>query len=106
MSVPPSGKSLDHAAGTRPTARWVGTTWLPSAIVEGVDPNGHTFFSELGNDSGGFDPLSAEALASADTATLKQGLQLFCDAYDRWVKLQRKRLDDTSDVSSELRVRG
>jgi hypothetical protein len=97
-------ESLDHAAGTRPTARWVGTTWLPSAIVEGVDPNGHTFFSELGKDSGGFDPLSAEALASADAATLKQGLQLFCDAYDGWIKVQRKRLDDTSDVRSELRA--
>jgi hypothetical protein len=96
-------ESLDHIAGTRPTARWVGTTWLPSAIVEGIDPNGHAYFSELGNEFGGIDPLSAEALACADTSELEQGLQLFCDAYDRWVNFQRKRLDDSSDVSSELK---
>lgn len=96
-------ESPDYAAGTRPTARWVGTTWLPSAIVEGVDPNGHAFFSELGNESGAFDPLSAEALAYADTAALQQGLQTFCDAYERWVRVQRKRLDDASDVSPELK---
>lgn len=96
-------ESPDYAAGTRPTARWVGTTWLPSAIVEGVDPNGHAFFSELGNESGELDPLSAEALAYADTAALQQGLQTFCDAYDRWVRLQRKRLDDASDVSPQLK---
>ncbi|MDF5938726.1 hypothetical protein P4234_13380 [Pseudomonas aeruginosa] len=60
------------------------------------------FFSELGNESGALDPLSAEALALADTASLQQALQLFCDAYDRWVQLQLKRLDDMADVSREL----
>lgn len=92
-----------QVAGAPSTASWVGTTWLPSAIVEGVDPNGHAFFSELGNKIGAFDPLSAEALALADTASLHQGLQLFCDAYDRWVQLQLKRLDDSTDVSGELK---
>lgn len=96
-------ESFDHVAGNRPTARWVGTTWLPTAIVESVDPNGHAFFSELGNESGVFDPLSAEALAYADAETLVEGLRHFCDAYYRWVKVQSKRLDDTSDVSSELK---
>lgn len=96
-------EASDQAAGTRPTALWVGTTWLPSAIVEGVDPNGHAFFSELGKESGAFDPLSAEALAYADTATLQQGLLIFCDAYARWLQVQRKRLDDPSDVSPELK---
>ncbi|HED8778062.1 TPA: DNA/RNA helicase, partial [Pseudomonas aeruginosa] len=96
-------ESSEQVAGALSTARWVGTTWLPSAIVEGVDPNGHVFFSELGNESGALDPLSAEALALADTASLQQALQLFCDAYDRWVQLQLKRLDDMADVSRELK---
>lgn len=96
-------EASEQAAGVRPTARWVGTTWLPSAIVEGVDPNGHPFFSELGQAGQAFDPLSAEALASADTTTLQKGLRLFCEAYDRWVQVQRRRLDDATDVSAELK---
>jgi len=96
-------EASDHVAGERPSARWVGTTWLPSAIVEGVDPNGHAFFSELGKESQTFDPLSAEALASAETTSLQEGLHLFCDAYDRWVQAQRKRLVDATDVSPELK---
>lgn len=93
----------DYALGERPNARWVGTTWLPSAIVEGVDPNGHAFFSELGMDDGAFDPLSAEALAYADPTMLEQGLRQFCGAYERWMKVQRKRIEDESDVSHGLR---
>ncbi|WP_262269606.1 helicase-related protein [Microvirga yunnanensis] len=96
-------EAMDLSVGARPSARWVGTTWLPSAIVEGVDPNGHAFFSELGKESDAFDPLSAEALAYADMATLEMGLQFFCDAYDRWVRMQRKRTDDATDVSPELK---
>lgn len=96
-------ESSEPLAGVLSTARWVGTTWLPSAIVEGVDPNGHSFFSELGNESVALDPLSAEALALADAASLQQALHCFCDAYDRWVQLQLRRLDDRVDVSLELK---
>ena len=96
-------ESNDYAAGVRPSARWVGTTWLPSAVVESVDPNGHAFFSEFGKERGAFDPLSAEALASADAMILQQGLHLFCDAYDRWMQVQCKRLDDVTDVSPGLK---
>ena len=93
----------DQAVGAQPTARWVGTTWLPSVIVEGVDPNGHPFFSELGGPRQSFDPLSTEALANADTTTLYKGLQVFCEAYCRWIQVQRARLVDTEDVSCELK---
>lgn len=96
-------ESADYVVGVRPSARWVGTTWLPSAIVESVDPNGHVFFSELGKKRGAFDPLTAESLAYADTTTLQQGLQLFCGTYERWIRVQRKRLDNVMDVSSELK---
>ena len=96
-------EATDQAVGLRPTARWAGTTWLPSAIIEGVDPNGHPLFSRLGEEGQDFDPLSAEALASTDTTTLVKGLRLFCGAYDRWVQVQRQRLDDTTDVSPELK---
>jgi hypothetical protein len=97
-------EAADHNAGAHATARWVGTTWLPSAIVEGVDPNGHQSFSSLGKASGEFDPLSAEALAHADAATLNKGLHRFCDAYASWLQLQRKRVENPSDVALELKT--
>ncbi|UNC13977.1 DNA/RNA helicase [Acidiphilium multivorum] len=90
-------------AGSQPHARWVATTWLPSAIVEGVDPNGHSYFAELGKERGTFDPLLAEALGSADPTTLQNGLVTFCDAYEQWIKTQRKRLEDAGDVPPELK---
>ncbi|MGF7468942.1 helicase-related protein [Alcaligenes phenolicus] len=90
-------------AGSHPHALWVATTWLPSAIVEGVDPNGHPYFAELGNERGTFDPLLAEALASADPTTLRSGLVTFCDAYARWIETQRKRLEDAGDVAPALK---
>ena len=94
---------LAPVGGERPTAQWVGTTWIPSAIVEGIDPNGHRFFSELGRTDQDIDPLSAEALALADSTALQLGLRKFCDAYDYWVQQQRERLDDAADVSPSLR---
>lgn len=96
-------EASEQAAGAGSTALWVGTTWLPSTIVEGVDPNGHPLFSELKLPGHNFDPLSAKALASADTTTLQKGLRLFCEAYARWVKLQWLRLGDAADVSPELK---
>jgi hypothetical protein len=93
----------EAAEGVQPHALWVGTTWLPSAIVEGIDPNGHSYFSELGEESGCFDPLLAEALASADLVTLQKGLGSFCSAYERWIEEQRKRLEDDADVGPELK---
>jgi len=96
-------EEAEISAGSQPHARWVATTWLPSAIVEGVDPNGHPYFAELGNEPGTFDPLLAEALASADATTLGNGLVTFCDAYARWIETQRKRLEDAWDVAPALK---
>lgn len=87
----------------RPVAQWVGTTWIPSTIVEGIDPNGHAFFAELCDEKDSFDTLSAKAIAFADTTTLQSGLQRFCNAYDRWIQMQRKRLNNSEDISSELK---
>ena len=96
-------ETSEDSAGPQQQARWIRTTWLPSAIVEGVDPNGHHYFAELGSVRGSFDPLSAEALASADTTMLREGLGLFCDAYERWIHEQLKRLADSTDVGPELK---
>ena len=96
-------ESAEPVVGVPPTAIWVGMTWLPSAIVESVDPNGHAFFSELDAGPGTFNPLSAQALASADVTLLQKGLQRFCDAYARWIRTQRKRIDDVMDVRAELK---
>ncbi|PRX29979.1 helicase-like protein [Meinhardsimonia xiamenensis] len=96
-------EEAETSAGSQPHARWVATTWLPSAIVEGIDPNGHPYFAELGREQGSFDPLLAEALATADQDTLREGLLAFCSAYERWIAEQKKRLDDPSDVAPELK---
>lgn len=89
-------------SGSQPHAQWVATTWLPSVIVEGVDPNGHSYFAEIGKKHGTFDPLSAEELAYADTVTLQQGLEEFCATYERWINMQRRRLEGTTEVAAEL----
>lgn len=69
-----------------PVTEWIATTWIPSSTVPGVNPNGHEVFATLGK--GGFDPLSAMALATADTKTLKAGLKALCDCYEKWLKGQ------------------
>ncbi len=70
-----------------PTTDRVFSTWLPSSIVPGVNPNGNAVFSEIGKY--GFDPLSAMALSTADAATLSSGLNEFCDCYAKWIEQMR-----------------
>ena len=95
----------EHSSGEFPTAEWVCTTWLPSVIVEGVDPNGHSVFANLGAEPG-VDPLSAKWLAATDPDALQRGLRIFCDAYADWIETQRNRLADNSYVQSDLRKVG
>lgn len=92
----------DSMNGEMPCAKWVGTTWIPSAIVEGVDPNGHNVFANLYNGQD-FDTLSAEELAWANIEDLQRGLENFCGAYEHWIGLQRLRLDVPEDVDPKLR---
>ena len=96
-------EEAEVSADSRPYARWVATTWLPSALVESVDPNGHSCFAELGKQQGTLDPFMAEALAFADSAALRAGLEAFCNAYGGWIKKQRSRLEDVRDIAPELR---
>lgn len=83
------------------TAQWIRTTWLPSTIVESVDPNGHPCFARL--DKEAFDPLSAERLALADIDTLQKGLQLLCNAYESWIGLQQKKINSPTDINPKLK---
>lgn len=69
-----------------PITDWIASSWIPSSIIPGVNPNGHEVFSALGKN--GFDPLSAMALAAADTSVLRTGLKAVCDCYERWLKGQ------------------
>lgn len=75
---------------TLPVTEWVATSWIPSSIVPGVNPNGHEVFTSLGK--AGFDPLSAMALATADVPALRAGLKAVCDCYERWLKGQEELL--------------
>jgi len=93
----------EQEAGPTPQTQtaWVRSTWLPSVIVESVDPNGHPVFAKLADEA--FDPLNAEALAFADEKTLIAGLERFCEAYSIWLQKQKGRLEDSADVKPELR---
>ena len=95
----------DRCPGQPPSAEWIGTTWLPSVIVDGVDPNGHRDFAGLGEGQN-LDPLSAQWLADADPDAFHRGLQIFCDAYGGWVESQRKRLENPEDVLPHFRQVG
>lgn len=97
-------ESVSSDDGT-PCANWVGTTWIPSAIVEGVDPEGHKMFAKF-RDGRGFNPLSAKALAWASVSDLQLGLEQFCEVYENWIKLQWLRLDDPNDVDPKFRLIG
>lgn len=95
----------DMLAGSteeEPRAKWVATTWIPSAILDGVDPNGHHVFSELSNNGSNPDPLSAYDLAHADESALQSTLDKFCSAYKKWIDLQKKRLSDSADIPRDL----
>ncbi len=86
----------------RPTAKYVQTTWIPSAIVEGMDPNGHPYFGGIAKANENFNPYSAYDLANADSKTLSDGLLAFCSAYESWLTDQEKRVDQPSDVRPDL----
>jgi hypothetical protein len=73
-----------------PVTEWIATSWIPSATVPGVNPNGHEFFYALGKT--GFDPLSALALATANGPVLQAGLNAVCACYERWLNGQEELL--------------
>jgi len=95
-------QSVDPESGLSREADWVATTWIPSAITHGVDPNGHKVFSELSEAIPGFDVLAAHDLAWAAPNELCEGLHQFCSAYNTWLSRQDARLRDPQDVSSDL----
>lgn len=95
----------DRVPGQPPSAKWIATTWLPSVIVDGVDPNGHKVFEDLGGGQS-VEPLSAKWLSEAAPEALQSGLRIFCDAYADWIEIQRRRLYDTADVQPHLRQVG
>ena len=89
----------------RSSAAWISTTWLPSAIVEGIDHDGHRVFKEC-CEGEGIDPFSAVDIAQAAPDALAEGLHRFCDAYGKWIDQQRRHLDDPAYVEEHLRPIG
>ena len=86
----------------RPTAKYVQTTWLPSAIVEGMDPNGHPYFAKVAKEDANFNPFSTHDLAFANLETLTSGLNSFCGAYEKWLIEQERRATIPSEVREDL----
>lgn len=68
-------------------ATLVRTEWIPETVVPAVTPDGHKVFASL-ND-GAERPLSAAWLASCDPSTLVVALHRLCDAYERWIDVQK-----------------
>lgn len=89
--------AVEYAAGHTCSATWtvdqeaseassVQTTWLPTAIVPAIDPNGHELFQELPPES-----LKAEWLSQAALDALLPSLRGLCTAYRSWIALQREK---------------
>lgn len=91
----------EHSQGIS-TAKHVKTTWIPSAIVEGMDPNGHRYFAEIVKETDEFNPFSTYDLAYADTETLVNSLNLFCRAYEKWLNDERKKLTELKELRPHL----
>lgn len=83
-------------------ATCVETTWIPSIIVRGADPNGHKVFAQVLEECGKFNPYSARELAFADFDTLVFGLTKFCGAYENWLVEQNGRIKNPKEVQPEL----
>lgn len=86
----------------RQTAKYVQTTWMPSSIVEGLDPNGHSYFHEITGKNLSFDPFSAHDLAYADRESFVSGLTQFCKAYQLWLEEQKSRITDLQQEGPHL----
>ena len=65
---------------------WVGSTWIPTAVVPAVSSAGHEVFASL---LSGENPLlSLEWLIAANREQLVQGLKGFVEAYGNWIDLK------------------
>ena len=72
-----------------PSTAWIETSWLPSSILSGINPSGHSVFAGVNAQGSGMDPLSARSLALASESELRGALELLCKCYGDWIGLQR-----------------
>ncbi len=70
---------------------WIGTTWLPTAVVPTVSSAGHDVFKHLL--SGEKPILSLEWLIEANREQLVDGLKEFINAYEDWIDLKAATID-------------
>jgi hypothetical protein len=91
------------SADDREATEIVSATWLPSARLSPVSPDGHDLFGDLA--SGLDSPLSAEWLASAEDDALSTGLNRLCDAYNQWIELQDTAARDLSGRLADTAAR-
>jgi hypothetical protein len=66
---------------------WVGTSWLPAAIVPEVNRSGHQLFSQI--KTADCDPLSAQWLSTAATKDLRDALFRLVTIYRSWLEQQK-----------------
>ena len=81
------------------TATSIRIAWIPDALTPPVSGDGHEVFAEMSAQAP--DPLSAAWLAEADGADLVTGLERLCDAYGRWIGLQKQRLASLTGTRRE-----
>ena len=87
------------AAPESPTATFVATTWMPTAIVPATSAAGHKVFDSLRNNAT-HKPLSALWLATAGSDELADALLLLPAAYQTWLDA---RATEASTLPKEFR---
>lgn len=103
--------ALEYAVGHTCSADWieaeeytgatlVRTEWIPETVVASVSPDGHQVFANLNDEN--LRPLSAAWLASCDTARLVTALHRLCDAYERWINIQKGKTEPLSGKLSDV----
>ena len=89
------GPVTSHLNGDAST-EFVETSWVPSAIVPGMNENGHDAFKALGVEEVGVDCLSAEYLARASEKELAFALDRLCSCYQNWLEGQLAEFENLS----------
>jgi hypothetical protein len=89
------------SADRPPTADWIATSWLPSAIVPGISASGHEVFGQMKRAGVVTDPLDARALAEAQPDELRTALTSLCDRYEDWIAIQERRVPGLEPACGE-----
>nr|WP_234915324.1 helicase-related protein [Rhizobium rhizogenes] len=90
-------------AGGSDEATLVRTEWMPETVVPAVTPDGHAVFGNL--NQGVYQTLSASWLSACNSADLTTALDRLCDAYEKWIGIQRAAMGGLSGKLADAAIR-